>query len=298
MKLLLILLILANLLAFAWISQHDRSEPADGQAEFAAIPSGLQPLQLLSEREVDADIHLAATEPDGGSLASVKRQVSEAEAETDNPAEAAGESESEAEPDVAAEAEPVPPPPSLPTDTRSREAEPVPPPSSLPTDTRPREAQPPEPPVPVEVCQSIGPFVSEEVLNEGVAWLKEHDRRGQVRSEKVKEQTGYWVYLPAMAPELAEQITDELEEKGVKDYYRGRRNEISLGIYSREDVAERRRQQIVALGYEPVLAPRFRNRRQYWIDLREMQPEVLTDAEWAEYLVNHPNVARQSAECR
>ena len=298
MKLLLILLILANLLAFAWISQHDGTELADGQAEFAAIPSGLQPLQLLSEREVHADVQLAATEPDGGNLGSVHRHVSEAEAEADNPAEGASESESEPEPDVAAEAEPGPPPPSLKTDTRPREAEPAAPPPSVPTDTRPTEAQPPEPPVLVEVCQAIGPFVSEEVLNEGVAWLKEHDRRGRVRAEKVKEQTGYWVYLPAMAPELAEQIIAELEAKGVKDYYRGRRNEISLGIYSKEDVAERRRQQIVALGYEPVLAPRFRNLRQYWIDLREMQPEVLTDAEWAEYLVNHPNVARQSTDCR
>jgi hypothetical protein len=280
MKVLVVLLVVANLLAFAWIRQHDRSEAGDVQPAFTAIPSGVQPLQLLSEREAEADVHLAATEPEGGGTSQgAKRHDSDAEAEPEADAqpEVAAESGIEAEADVGAEAKPAPQPVS--------------------TETRLAKVDPPEPPAPVEVCQTIGPFASDEVLNEGVAWLKERGRQGQVRSEKVKEQTGYWVYLPAMAPELAQRATEDFEAKGVKDYYRGRRNEISLGIYSKEDVAERRREQIVALGYEPVLAPRFRSRQQFWVDLRETEPAVLSDAEWAEYLVNHPNIARQPADC-
>jgi hypothetical protein len=282
MKFLVAVLIVANLLAFAWIRQHERSEAGNGEPEFVAIPAGVLALQLLSEREVEPDVHLAATEPESGTTPGAKSHDSEGEAEpeADAQAEVAAESEieSEAEAAVAAEAETAPQPVS--------------------SETLVVKVDPPEPSVPVEVCQTIGPFASEEVLNEGVAWLKERGRQGQVRSEKVKEQTGYWVYLPAMAPELAQRATEDFEAKGVKDYYRGRRNEISLGIYSKEEIAERRRKQIVALGYEPVLAPRFRKRQQYWLDLRETAPEVLTDAEWAEYLVNHPNIAREPADCQ
>ena len=276
MKFLVAVLIVANVLAFAWIRQHERAEAGDDQPEFVAIPSGVQPLQLLSERAAEPDVHLAATEPEGDTSLTAERHDSEAEVEVQ--AEVAAETQIEAETEVAAEAEPAPRPVS--------------------TDARLAKVDPPQPPVPVEVCQMIGPFASDEILNEGVAWLKDRGRQGRVRSEKVKEQTGYWVYLPAMAPELAQQTTEELEAKGVKDYYRGRTNQISLGIYSKGDVAERRRKQIVALGYEPVVAPRFRNRQQYWVDLRETEPAVLTNAEWAEYLVNHPNIARQPADCQ
>jgi len=148
-----------------------------------------------------------------------------------------------------------------------------------------------------QVCQTVGPFADQAVVYEGAAWLKQHGRQGVVRSEKSKQLRDYWVYVPSMPAKDADRTVAEFEDKGVKDYYRGRKNEISLGIYSKEHVAERRRTQIAALGYAPVLEPRYRNRTLYWLDLSELESDVLSNKEWAGFLVNHPNTTRQPVSC-
>jgi len=35
----------------------------------------------------------------------------------------------------------------------------------------------------------------------------------------------------------------------------------------------------------------------YWLDLSELESDVLSDKEWAGFLVNHPNTTRQPVSC-
>ncbi|MEA2094480.1 MAG: hypothetical protein U9P11_07950, partial [Pseudomonadota bacterium] len=152
-------------------------------------------------------------------------------------------------------------------------------------------------PPPQEVCQTAGPFKDRTAADSVVTWLKQRGREGLVRSGKVNTRIGYWVYLKSMPATEAGRIIQELKNKGVEDYNQNTRNEISLGIYVKQQVAERRQENIAALGYTPLVKPLYRNRTRYWVDVRETEADMLSVEEWRSHLANHPDSRRESVEC-
>ncbi|HEY9664080.1 MAG TPA: hypothetical protein V6C65_36980, partial [Allocoleopsis sp.] len=61
-------------------------------------------------------------------------------------------------------------------------------------------------------------------------------------------------------------------KRGVKDIYvvadEANRNAISLGVFSQRSGAVERQKKIRKLGYHPLLADRFRDTPNYWLDAR------------------------------
>jgi hypothetical protein len=147
------------------------------------------------------------------------------------------------------------------------------------------------------MCQSIGPFRDHEMADNALAVIDELGGEGTVRSATQKVKTGYWVYLDSMREQEVERIIDELKKKGIKDYHKTGRNELSLGIYNGLRSAERRRKRIAALGYAPILGPLYRNQTRYWVDVAEMKTRLLADDTWDSLLSAFPGSQRQSTEC-
>jgi hypothetical protein len=122
------------------------------------------------------------------------------------------------------------------------------------------------------VCQSLGPFESAASLRAAMDALLPKVERIQYREVQAMALHGYRVYLPA-TPDRAGALAAarELTAKGVTDYYvvtAGEQvNTVSLGIFRDLDNATKRRDSVVALGFNAVLEPRTEPVRQWWIDL-------------------------------
>lgn len=261
MNSLLVVLVVANLLIFLWFSQHQEPRHATERVQAdASTPEGVKTIWLLSERDSLAEV-TAGTAPAGQSLEDDATPELEAGSAQLDP--------------VAVTAE---------QDTLEGAGE------APGTDA---VADPP----PQEVCQSVGPFKDRTAADSVVTWLKQRGREGSVQSRKVNTRIGYWVYLKSMPATEAGRILQELKNKGVEDYNQNTRNEISLGIYVKQQVAERRQESIAALGYTPLVKPLHRKRTRYWVDVRETEADMLSAEEWRSHLANHPDSRRESVAC-
>lgn len=77
----------------------------------------------------------------------------------------------------------------------------------------------------------------------------------------------------------AKRIEDELRGKNVSDLFivtgSDQRNAISLGLFSTPERADQRAAEIGRLGYTPRVAERFRDATVYWVDFRESAEDPL-----------------------
>lgn len=290
MKAVTLALLLMNLTLFSWLYTHPQSYRPNGVTHTTGFPASVEPLVLLRERpkttEAAAEERLLSTEreqaaetlpagealakPDEGASASVPMDV------TDNPA--------------AAQA----------TDTPG--SAPVPGSAVIETATVPDAAPvaadvPPVVTTPERICQTLGPFPSRAQGDQFVSQLVALDRESAVRTSQIEQPSGYWVYLPSMPHAEAQRIIDDLSAKGVKDYFLGRQNFISLGVFSDKRSAEARVRDISALGYSPRLEPRFLTREVFWVDLEESSAQRLDDAQWASLLKDQADIRRQTVAC-
>jgi hypothetical protein len=263
MNWLLVVLVMANLLTFLWFSLQQQPMHATKRVQTdAVIPEGVKTIWLLSERD---------------SMPEVTDDTAPAE-QTQEDVAASGHEAS------LAQLDPV-------TVTAEQDM-----PEQL--DEAPgTDAVADLPPQPVDVCQTIGPLKDRTASDSVVAWLKERGREGSVKTGKANVRIGYWVYLKSMPATEAGRIMQELKDKGVKDYNQNARNEISLGIYVKLQIAERRQKSIEALGYTPLVKPLYRNRTRYWVDVRETEADMLSAEEWDLHLANTPDSRRKSMAC-
>ncbi len=114
---------------------------------------------------------------------------------------------------------------------------------------------------PPRACWEIGPFQQADearalVLPRGI-------RRLAIRRARVRVPAGYYVLVPpAVDREQALQTVERLREKGVRDSWLfpsgPLRNAISLGMFSKQENAMRRRRQIEDMGFSVQLKRRER----------------------------------------
>src|SRR5262249_16897603 len=120
-------------------------------------------------------------------------------------------------------------------------------------------------------CSSIGPFATQADRRGAPNALTPVASRIQYREARATETRGYWVYLPATSSrEQALAIARQLSAKGVRDYYvvtaGDQQNTISLGLFRDKNNAEKRRNEVAALGFNPELVTRTEELPVYWLD--------------------------------
>lgn len=150
-----------------------------------------------------------------------------------------------------------------------------------------------------DVCGSIGPFATQADMRAAVNALTPVVARIQFREENTVAARGYWVYLPAPANrERALAIARELSNKGLSDYYivtAGEQpNTISLGLFRDPANAEKRRNEIVALGFKPEVNQRSDEVQVYWIDYAQNGSDPL---DWRARVGNHSDLQQKKIDC-
>jgi len=263
-------LLIANLGYFAWYMYQPA--PAPRPVQIAPLPPGPNQLVLLSERSA---LRAEGTAPDPSGSA-----------ESASPPTQSPEPVAAMEPVVAPEA-----------GQAVQAPEKLPPPADAP---RPSDDAPAAAVVagPVEpVCQTLGPFLKKHDVTAVFARLARNGYVVNVRDGDVREPNGYWVYLPAMEASEARGIVADLDAHGMKDYYIGKQNYISLGIFSAKDKAERRQREVKRLGYDAILDQRFRTRDVYWVDVDASETPLLDSEVWQQIQAQHPDVRAQRVSC-
>lgn len=122
-----------------------------------------------------------------------------------------------------------------------------------------------------ETCLSVGAFATQADVRAAMKALTPLVARIQFRETRVTEVRGYWVYLPAPGNrERALDIARQLSSKGISDYYvvtAGEQpNAISLGLFREQANADKRLNEIRALGFKPEVIQRSDEVPIYWVD--------------------------------
>jgi hypothetical protein len=147
------------------------------------------------------------------------------------------------------------------------------------------------------ICRTVGPLLRKNEANTLARQLETRGYDTSLRGGEVREPSGYWVYMPAMPAREARRIVAELDANGMKDYFIGKQNYISLGIFSRKDKAQTRLEQIEKLGFDAVLDQRYRTRNVYWLDLEEDDQPLLGSEIWQQIQAEHTDIRVQRVSC-
>lgn len=128
----------------------------------------------------------------------------------------------------------------------------------------------------VSRCLSVGPFRDLAAASQGSTALRSagHDPRTRVAEGEVW--AGLWVYLGDLPSRTeAQRAVTLLKQRGIRDAYimpaADATADISLGIFSEPARAQRRAEEVRALGFTPTIADRTRTGTVYWVDV-ELKP--------------------------
>lgn len=270
MKVATVILLVVNVLLGGWLVTHQYTDRPTDSPGPSTVPDAAESLTLLRERSPTAV-------PPAGSLADTPI------AERTDPATATGLTR-QVQSVPAPSSDPLvqQPSPDLAVDDSS---------AGAPADS---VALGPDP---EGTCHTVGPFPAHARAQDVVSALAAVQVESVLRTAQIAQPSGYWVYLPSMPSPAAKRIVDDLSAKGVKDYFLGRQNFISLGVFSDRYSAERRLRAIADLGYQPKLEPRFLTQEVFWVDVAESPGVPITQEQWTNLLGSEAGIRRQSIAC-
>lgn len=122
-----------------------------------------------------------------------------------------------------------------------------------------------------KLCYSLGPFIEKSDSDKAMVTLKELGIETQQIKLRDTSRTGYWVILPANeSRQAANKDIARLKELKVEDYFLvatgTHENAISLGVYSQKNLARRRVDEMIRLGFVPRMESVALPRKVYWLN--------------------------------
>lgn len=150
-----------------------------------------------------------------------------------------------------------------------------------------------------DTCVSVGPFPTQADMRAALNALTPLVSRIQYRDAHTTETRGFWVFLPAQSSrEKALSLARALSNKGVRDYYvvtaGDQQNTISLGLFHEQANAQKRLNEIAALGFAPQLIARTEDLPVYWIDFAQNSKQPV---DWRAHVNAQLNLRQQSVTC-
>ncbi len=154
--------------------------------------------------------------------------------------------------------------------------------------------------VEVARCNTLGPFKSKKTANTLRNKLVKLGLTVERRMSKDNKRKGFWVMIPpAETRKIAKQSVRQLKEKQIKDYFLvvtgEQTNAVSLGVFSRSELAQRRYDEILGLGFKVKIRQVDLPLREYWLDWPKEQPllpEVLDT-----FRKDYPNIGQTDRPC-
>jgi len=143
-------------------------------------------------------------------------------------------------------------------------------------------------------CLAIGPFPAVENLQSVSQELQLHGVQARQRTAEIQKPNGYWVHLPAMKREQVLRAVKTLEDNKDHEYYVGKGNLLSLGIFDEMPRAETRLRQARKLGFDPLLETRYQTSTEYWLDI-EAHPSATDELDTI--LQGRPGLELQDITC-
>lgn len=132
-------------------------------------------------------------------------------------------------------------------------------------------------------CTSVGPFADLPQAAQAQAALRDAGFQPRQRLEQGEIWAGYWVSVQGLATrDAAETALKTLTANGIADVYvmpgSDPPNVLSLGVFSDYQRAQRRVDEVRAIGLTPRIDDRKRAGSVYWIDVDLMEPGQLIDS--------------------
>jgi len=132
-------------------------------------------------------------------------------------------------------------------------------------------------------CTSIGPFADLPQASQAQAALRGAGFAPRQRMEQGEIWAGYWVSVQGLATrDAAEAALKTLAANGIADVYvmpgSDPPNVLSLGVFSDYQRAQRRVDEVRAIGLTPRIDDRKRAGSVYWIDVDLQEPGQLIDS--------------------
>lgn len=152
-------------------------------------------------------------------------------------------------------------------------------------------------------CFNLGPFDAREAAVEINKELARLGITATLEVNKDRTRPGYWVLIPPLQDRQAAQKTiAELREKQIKDYFLvatgSQKNAISLGVFSRLELAQRRHNAMQKLGFSVRVEKVDLPRREYWLEW-PIQTETGVNSELLEaWRKRFPAVGSTRRPCR
>ena len=151
-------------------------------------------------------------------------------------------------------------------------------------------------------CYTLGPFARSKVAAEAARRLEVLGIESRPRVASDSSRDGYWVLIPPAASRAeARASVQRLKDKGVKDYFRVAtgdwENAVSLGVFSRPDLAQRRLAEIKALGFAARIEQVELPKREYWLDWPVESGRLLSRKELAALQERYPGIGQVSRLC-
>jgi cell division septation protein DedD len=148
-------------------------------------------------------------------------------------------------------------------------------------------------------CATIGPFPTQSDLRRALNVLTPQVKRIQFREARTRQSRGWSVFLAAPATrEQALGVARQLNARGVRDFYvvtaGEQQNTISLGLFRERANAERRRNEIAALGFAPAITERAEEMPVYWIDYAVAEGSAF---DWRQRLPDLLEINEQPLAC-
>lgn len=153
-----------------------------------------------------------------------------------------------------------------------------------------------------QLCVVVGPFPALLRAEYFVEYLQALEVAAEVRELEVPEGEGHWLYLPSEpSKKLALERLREVQARGIDSYLipRGElENGISLGMFTREELALAQQEEMRELGYEPAIKTITRTRSEIWVLVDRPQSQKLSRQAWGELLQREKGIEKLQKYCQ